>query len=459
MFTRAARKKGENENIVDNHTINNQSDTDSPDDDSGDYAEDESMSSNSDSSSSDDEDTNETNLSEDSDIEISINSNSQDSSVGQVVDRQASTISYHSTPPLSQKTRKRTKNQDKWKKNKAKRLKNSGKSYRSSSGKIIASKKMGLPCTQKCRLSCSEKIPESLRTDLFKKYWASSSLQRQRDYLSSCIEHPQVKYRRVSGAHARQPNCTFKFFLDGMEIYVCKTFLVNTLGITTRTIRSVIESKYKGNGILFEDKRGKHTNHKKFDEEIRKSVEDHIKSIPRIESHYVRNDTTREFIDGGLSVADMHRNYAEQRNSIGASVASYNFYYEIFNTKFNIGFFVPRKDQCDLCEMYKNAEGNEKTELEEKYNAHMREKDLSRIEKKADREKADEKTITYAVYDLQAVLPVPMGQTSAFFYKSRLNCYNFTVSVNNNSCKRITPVMITIMITLIIMRIIFLVDH
>lgn len=30
----------------------------------------------------------------------------------------------------------------------------------------------------------------------------------------------------------------------------------------------------------------------------------------------------------------------------------------------------------------------------------------------------------------EPVLPVPMGQTSAFFYKFRLNCYNFTVSSN-----------------------------
>lgn len=32
------------------------------------------------------------------------------------------------------------------------------------------------------------------------------------------------------------------------------------------------------------------------------------------------------------------------------------------------------------------------------------------------------------MYDLQAVLPVPRGQISSFHYKSKLNCYKFTIS-------------------------------
>lgn len=51
------------------------------------------------------------------------------------------------------------------------------------------------------------------------------------------------------------------------------------------------------------------------------------------------------------------------------------------------------------------------------------------MEKAKDKENAGKGEILLAVYDLQAVLPVPMGQTSAFFYKSRLNCFNFTVSI------------------------------
>lgn len=69
-----------------------------------------------------------------------------------------------------------------------------------------------------------------------------------------------------------------------------------------------------------------------------------------------------------------------------------------------------------------------KAKLEESFQKHQEEKVLSRTEKDVDKEKAKNSEIQLAVYDVQAVLPVPIGQTSVFFYKSRLNCYNFTLS-------------------------------
>lgn len=44
-----------------------------------------------------------------------------------------------------------------------------------------------------------------------------------------------------------------------------------------------------------------------FDPEILDSVRAHINSIPRIESHYLKANTKKEFIDGGLGVAERHR--------------------------------------------------------------------------------------------------------------------------------------------------------
>ncbi|XP_030766575.1 uncharacterized protein LOC115890475 [Sitophilus oryzae] len=124
----------------------------------------------------------------------------------------------------------------------------------------------------------------------------------------------------------------------------------------------------------------------------------------------------------------MHRDYCERRSASNQPSATYDYYSRIFNTKFNIGFFAPKKDQCDLCESFKNASEDEKKELENKYNEHLEEKNLSREEKEEDKIKAQAGSISLAIYDLQAVLPVPVGQSSAFFYKSRLNCYNFTVT-------------------------------
>lgn len=48
-----------------------------------------------------------------------------------------------------------------------------------------------------------------------------------------------------------------------------------------------MSSKTAG-GILSVDFRGKHGHHFHLDENIKKSVKEHIETIPRIESHYCR---------------------------------------------------------------------------------------------------------------------------------------------------------------------------
>lgn len=62
------------------------------------------------------------------------------------------------------------------------------------------------------------------------------------------------------------------------------------------------------------------------------------------------------------------------------------------------------------------------------------EKDLSRIEKRNDKGRAKEDpNLLVAVYDLQAILPVPRGDVCTFYYKSKLNCFNFTIVEMNPS--------------------------
>lgn len=195
------------------------------------------------------------------------------------------------------------------------------------------------------------------------------------------------------------------------------------MGITDRVLRTVTEAKTTGSGVVPSDGRGKHPKRVQ-DPEIAQSVRDHINSIPRVESHYLRANTSREFIDGGLTIAEMYRKYTEKRQSENKVAAKYEYYANVFNTEFNISFFIPKKDQCDECEAYKNAVGEEKLTLKKGYDEHQKQKKLSRKEKEADIK--DSAKIVY-IYDLQAVMPVPVGEASGFFYKSKLNCYNFTV--------------------------------
>lgn len=79
-------------------------------------------------------------------------------------------------------------------------------------------------------------------------------------------------------------------------------------------------------------------------------------------------------------------------------------YEKVFSTEFNISFFSPKKDQCCLCESYKNTNDPDEG-LKSKYKLHIQQNELSRLEKNNDIKAAREsQNILVACYDLQAVL-------------------------------------------------------
>ncbi|KAI8429310.1 hypothetical protein MSG28_007807 [Choristoneura fumiferana] len=63
---------------------------------------------------------------------------------------------------------------------------------------------------------------------------------------------------------------------------------------------------------------------------------------------------------------------------------------------------------------YELAAPDRKLEIKKKYEDHIKEKDLCRQEKRLDRENINDTNIC-TVYDLQAVMQCPTGETSSFF--------------------------------------------
>lgn len=209
------------------------------------------------------------------------------------------------------------------------------------------------------------------------------------------------------------------------------------MDITDRPIRTVISKN--NNGFLEADGRGKHGNHKKVDLEIKEGIRSFINRIPRVESHYTRSKSTREYIEGNKSIASIYRDYVQDCATMKVPCGNSTMFHRIFNYEFNISFFSPKKDQCELCTAYHNAQNEEKDTLKVKYSVHLKEKELSRAEKERDKELAKEKDshLVVGVFDLQAVLPSPRGEVSVFYYKSKLNSYNLTISelnLNNVEC-------------------------
>lgn len=333
---------------------------------------------------------------------------------------------------------KRKKRPETWKRNKQKQLRNTGKAYSMHTNKkeTRAERTLKPPCSEKCRLNCSSKINQEHRMEIFTSYWNLGDLTMQRQYLANSITPIEPSYRYIRVGGSRQPramNNAFYFHVNGEKIRVCKLFFKNTLDINDRPIRTVIEKRKKIAGTLLEpDRRGKHGNHPTVSQEIRESIKQHIDSIPKIESHYTRANTSKTFIDGSKSIADIHQDYVAKCKEQQKQFGNYTLFYRIFTEEYNISFFTPKKDQCDVCTTFENATDTEKEDLKESYDLHHREKELSRTEKARDKEKKD---CVVAVYDLQAVMQLPKGDVSLFYYKSKLNVLNFTIyNLISNAC-------------------------
>ncbi|XP_063912660.1 uncharacterized protein LOC135129438 [Zophobas morio] len=330
---------------------------------------------------------------------------------------------------LPKKTKKRKANLTEWKKEKAKILRNSGKGYLSSAKvpKEVRGRAIQQPCGDKCKVKCANKISQDMRQRIFDQYWNLANLQLQREYISKSMNVVRPAYRYPREGSHRGLNHAFYFTISGKLIRVCKMFFKAILDITDRPIRTVI--KKNTDGFVAADQRGKHGKHRVLNPDLGASIREHINSIPKIESHYLRAQTTREYIEGGKTIAGLHRDYMEQCIQNNVSYGNLTQYSRIFNNEFNLSFFTPKKDQCELCVAYNNAQDAEKCELKEKYETHLREKELSREQKRKYKElTAVNKRIILATYDLQAVLPAPRGEVSVFYYKSKINSYNFTIS-------------------------------
>lgn len=136
-----------------------------------------------------------------------------------------------------------------------------------------------------------------------------------------------------------------------------KFFFKNTLSITDRPIRRVLEKRNVTTDRMIDlEKRGKHGKHHKVDENIKIAIRNHIKSIPKMESHYCRKDSIREYIEGDKTLADLYRNYCDQNKKPHANYLMNSW---IFNSEFNIAFHRPKKDQFENCISFQNASDEE----------------------------------------------------------------------------------------------------
>lgn len=129
------------------------------------------------------------------------------------------------------------------------------------------------------------------------------------------------------------------------------------------------------------DMRGK-TPSIKISLEKEKEVIDHINKFPRVESHYCRAKTKKQYLEPNLNITKMYNLYNKETEKPEKE----SYYRHIFCTKFNLDFHRPKKDRYGKCEIYKVAIKNGLTthDMTDSNEKHLTLKNAMRLKKSED---------------------------------------------------------------------------
>lgn len=216
--------------------------------------------------------------------------------------------------------------------------------------------------TCKCRwFKCKEKFTDEERLEYFTAYWNLNSYERQRDFI--CANITEGKPERIRTDEKRRKTVSMNYFFN--QNRVCQSFFLNTLDIGERTVDRSLRSKRSGT-FATTDKRGKHIPHNITPDSMVENIRKHIESFPVLEAHYTRKDTNRKFLGQDLNIRKMYSLYKEECKNKGKRHTSESKYRAIFCNEYNYSFYVPKKDQCATCVVYKQKDIRKKTTLEMK---------------------------------------------------------------------------------------------
>lgn len=135
-----------------------------------------------------------------------------------------------------------------------------GESHIAKSGVVRGAKCIG-PACKLCIFKCSVYISNEQRHQLFNNYYNLGSLRKQWQYIARCSDRIVPKNRRFVENTKRQRcernlNVAYYFQLDDHRIRVCKTFLMNTLGISNSVIKTALKKCNENGELIVGDRRG-----------------------------------------------------------------------------------------------------------------------------------------------------------------------------------------------------------
>ena len=326
--------------------------------------------------------------------------------------------------------KKRKSNPATWKKTVRRQKRSHGEEYVSRAGITKPAKKVDRSknCSQ-CLFKCTSNISPEEQDSLCTAFWRLGSEGQQHYYKHTIVLSDANRDARTNYVGKKTVARSYYVSVEGKErTRVCKKFYETSHAIS----HSQINTFFKNIGPDGNPgSRPTSTPANKTADDCRNLVREHINSIPRIESHYCRSTTKREYVEQSLNKAKLYRLYKEWVVSTrSATPVSEYVYGQIFDYEFNISFHKPKKDICDKCAEYDvKIKTNILTDEERvRMNCHHEQKTQTREQRKRDTLNQDTSTVMVS-FDMENVFALPRTNVSSAFYKRKLNVYNMTARV------------------------------
>ena len=225
----------------------------------------------------------------------------------------------------------------------------SGKAHVNHKGKHIPAKLFQYVACP-CKFNCSTVSPEQCE-QLFNAYWSTNQV-RKWDFVASCLQVTGIG-RSASLNPKKQKSAKYFLFINCERVRVCQKFFCKILGISKKVTQNVINHIFNTSHLFRKDNRGAHS-FSSVPLASQEGARSHIGGFPRIESHYCRKDTSKEYLDGSLNLAKMYDMYLKECGLAGVlNPVKSSYYRHIFNTEFNIERQKPKNDLCDLYKEHK----------------------------------------------------------------------------------------------------------
>lgn len=213
-------------------------------------------------------------------------------------------------------------------------------------------KTASVACTHKeGEFCCAHKLTDNDIRFTFGTMYQDSVKERQDAFVVSLMTINNTARSRLRQEEGQSRSMAIEYYLpskdsttgDFKNVRVCRSTFLSVLCIGRKRTQN-LATYMRQTRCSRPETRGGPTKHKPLNMML---IEDHIASFKCKESHYARTDApNRKYLPSTLTVTKMHQLFCESHPHVSVS---YNAYYKVFKSNFNIGFGQPRTDVCSTC--------------------------------------------------------------------------------------------------------------